>query len=111
MGSMWAVYPKVKIVHNVVSDDPLYRSHPKRQFFVDVINDDVAALKLWSFNVADQTYDHEVPFVGPLCCSEGNTIMYGLRLSAEPKQAVRIKTNISIENLVIQAQENELSNI
>ena len=42
--------------------------------FRHVINDDVA-LKLWSFNEADQTYDHEVPFVGPLCCSEGNNIM------------------------------------
>ena len=47
---------------------------------VAVVNDDVADVKLWTFDEQEKGYGFDVKFIGPLCNAEGGHLKYGIRL-------------------------------
>ena len=91
-----AVSYRCDITHVVKSQDPQYGNVPSQTFTVNVMNDDEAKLKLWTFNKDKGVFDYVVPFIGPLCNPEGGSLVYGLQLSTSPKSPVTIEPNVTL---------------
>ncbi len=66
---------------------------------INVINDDEADLKLWTFNSETNNYDYDVKFIGPLSTFEGGKLEYGVGLDTQPRFPVTIKPIITMPNV------------
>ena len=69
-----------------------------RYMDVNVVNDDVADVKLWTFDDQEQEYGFDVKFIGPLCNAEGRRLKYGVRLETEPTKHVHILPKLTMLN-------------
>ena len=78
--------------------DPKYTKLPARYMSIDVVNDDNADAKLWTYNEPNNAYTYDVKFIGPLCNPEGSFIKYGIRLDTEPTHLVYISPEIMLVN-------------
>ena len=87
-----------KITHTIESSDPQYKNVPSRYMDVAVVNDDVADVKLWTFDERKNKYGFDVKFIGPLCNAEGGHLKYGIRLETEPTKLVHILPKVSMLN-------------
>jgi hypothetical protein len=85
------------LVHTVVSMDEQYNKTGDRSFKLNVINDDVGDIKLWTIDPEEPSkYLFAVKTIGPLCNEEGGNISYGMRLETEPRFPVTVWTNITL---------------
>eukprot|EP00942_MAST-04A_sp_MAST-4A-sp1_P011916 g11916.t1 len=83
------------ILHTLSSDDPQYESSPSRTVTLQIINDDVADVRLYTINADDVTYGYDVKFLS-FYNLEGEQFQYGMRLESEPRKPVYIELEITL---------------
>jgi hypothetical protein len=80
------------ILHALSSTDPQYSSSPSRMVTVQIINDDIADVKLWTIDSNDM-YGYDVKFLS-FYNEEGGSFQYAVRLDTEPREPVYIELDI-----------------
>ena len=87
-----------RVKHTVYSSDSQYTNTPARYMSIDIMNDDVADAKLWTYSKKLDNFGYDTKFLGPLCNPEGNIVKYGIRLNTEPMHLVHIFPSVTMVN-------------
>eukprot|EP00944_MAST-04C_sp_MAST-4C-sp1_P003556 g3556.t1 len=93
-----AVFQTCQLFHKVNSTDPSYKTAAASTKTVQIINEDVADVRLWMINPTTKEYSYGVRFI-PFFVQEGSSVSYGVRLDTIPKKAVVVKPSGSLNKV------------
>ena len=91
-----AVFQTCQLAHKVNSTDPSYESAAPSTKTVDIINDDVADVRLWMKNPTTKEYSYGVRFI-PFFVREDSSVSYGVRLNTIPQKTVVVTPSGSLQ--------------